>query len=168
MGDIMSLEAKQLYELQKGLDLKIIYKHDNANYEDTRNKRILALLVELSELANETRCFKYWSLKDPSSKEVIFEEYVDGIHFLLSLGFYFDEQPEDIEVKVLNKELTEAFLDVYSLFAKMLTDNTYNTYLDCFKSYLGLGLLLGITMSELKDFYVLKNEKNHQRQENNY
>ncbi len=48
-------------------------------------KRDLALTIELAELANETRCFKYWSSKGPSEREVILEEFVDSIHFLLSL-----------------------------------------------------------------------------------
>ena len=44
----------------------------------------MALLVE-RELANETRSFKFWSTKGPSANEIILEEYVDSIHFLLSL-----------------------------------------------------------------------------------
>ena len=49
-------------------------------------RKMLALLVEIGELANETRCFKYWSNKPASEREVILEEYVDGLHFILSIG----------------------------------------------------------------------------------
>ena len=31
---------------------------------------ILALQVEIGELANETRCFKHWSNKGPSEKKL--------------------------------------------------------------------------------------------------
>jgi dimeric dUTPase (all-alpha-NTP-PPase superfamily) len=43
---------------QKKLDKEILTKF-NRNYENTLNERKLALLVELSELANEIRSFKY-------------------------------------------------------------------------------------------------------------
>ena len=47
-------------------------------------------LLNLRNLANETRCFKFWSTKGPSDDAVILEEYVDSIHFLLSLGIEKD------------------------------------------------------------------------------
>jgi hypothetical protein len=75
----------ELFSLQKGLDEEIHQKH-HVDLRETHYKRILALLVELGEFANETRCFKFWSLKPASEKGVILDEYADGMHFFLSLG----------------------------------------------------------------------------------
>jgi dimeric dUTPase (all-alpha-NTP-PPase superfamily) len=43
---------------QDELDREILLKHD-VNYGETFQERKLALLVELGELANEIRSFKY-------------------------------------------------------------------------------------------------------------
>ena len=53
----MQINLEELYSLQKELDLEIAKNH-NVTYESTSDKRLLALLVELGEFANETRCFK--------------------------------------------------------------------------------------------------------------
>ena len=59
--------------------------------------RIMALQVEVSELANATRCFKYWSRKPPENKERILSEYADIFHFLLSVGNTLEFTVEEIE-----------------------------------------------------------------------
>ena len=54
------MNVKKLCEMQKVLDDRIIKEHQLEDKNLEENK-ILALLVEISELANETRCFKHWS-----------------------------------------------------------------------------------------------------------
>ena len=83
MNDVIVLD--DLYPLQKELDEDSAQRH-NGSYESTKDKRLLALLVEFGEFANETRCFKYWSLKPMSEKEVVLDEYADAMHCFLSLG----------------------------------------------------------------------------------
>ena len=82
------MELMNLFTMQRDLDAYI--QKNNSVIENVFQKKGLALLVELAELANETRCFKFWSTKGPSEREVILEEYVDSIHFLLSLGIEKD------------------------------------------------------------------------------
>ena len=81
----MEINLETLFQEQFKLDKTIQEKHQ-VTYQDTLIKRILALLVELGECLNETRSFKFWSYKKPSPNEVILEEYVDALHFYLSLG----------------------------------------------------------------------------------
>ena len=76
------INLEKLYKLQAELDDEIARNH-NVSYASTHEKRLLALTVELGELANETRCFKYWSLKPASPKEIVMDEYADGIHEML-------------------------------------------------------------------------------------
>ena len=42
--------------------------------------------MEFGEFANATRCFKYWSNKPSEAQDIVLDEYVDGLHFFLSLG----------------------------------------------------------------------------------
>ena len=81
----MKIDLTDLYQAQRQLDEHIQTQH-GVDYRSTRSKRTLALLVEVGELINETRAFKFWSLKAPSEKPIIVDEYADGIHFFLSLG----------------------------------------------------------------------------------
>ena len=50
------IDLSNLYNKQAELDKRIAENH-HVSYETTRERRILALLVEIGEFANATRCF---------------------------------------------------------------------------------------------------------------
>ncbi len=155
-----------LYERQKQLDEYITANH-NLQTSDLINHKILALLVEVGELANETRCFKFWSSKAPSSKTVILEEYVDGLHFILSLGldlgFRFSLEQVGGEYSQL-----EAFLSVYSSIERFRNRLDNESYQQMFKEFLTLGETLGFNSEEIQKSYHKKNEVNFERQDQGY
>src|SRR5690606_1696390 len=106
------MNLKHLFELQAKLDERIYAEHPVQEGENRLAKKILALQVELGELANCWRGFKYWSNdQEPRTKAIDFalwvkngrevdeegkptncfknpllEEYVDCLHFILSIG----------------------------------------------------------------------------------
>lgn len=55
------MNLSKLFELQRQLDERIEREHPTKEGEDRLAKKILALQVELGELANCWRGFKYWS-----------------------------------------------------------------------------------------------------------
>ena len=159
--NLLDLSIKQI-----DLDSYIHRLHD-VNYETTRVRRLLAFLVELGELANETRCFKFWSLKGPSPDDVVFEEYVDGIHFLLSLGHAIKyDYHKEMEVIVLDCDLTDYFLKVYNLASNF--DYSDAHFEELFGTFLGLGVKLGMDFNKLCEVYLKKWKINVERQENKY
>ncbi|MFC3883184.1 dUTP diphosphatase [Bacillus songklensis] len=162
------MNYEQLFEMQKQLDQHIEEKHD-LQQERLIERKILALLVEVGELANETRCFKFWSVKPPAAKETILEEYVDGIHFLLSLGLELDV-PEHTSIPTAKTDstLTNQFLKVYECISHFRTNMSQDTYINMFSQYLILGELLGFSPEDMKQAYMVKNEINFQRQEQGY
>ena len=103
------MNLQKLFEMQAALDA-FIEKTQNIT-QDVFYEKGLALLVELGELANETRCFKFWSTKGPSAREVILEEFVDSIHFMLSLGLMRDLQFEEWQMVEDKADLTQIFID---------------------------------------------------------
>src|SRR5699024_7652437 len=114
---------KLLFEKQVELDAYITNNHDLSG-SDLFEKKILALFVELGELANETRCFKFWSMKERNSNSVILEEYVDNIHFLLSLGLEKELTFNEIEyekINVIETNHINTILYYYSILNKVLT-----------------------------------------------
>jgi dimeric dUTPase (all-alpha-NTP-PPase superfamily) len=163
------MQLEKLFRMQRGLDQHIEEKHELQN-EDLFDRKVLALLVELGELANETRCFKFWSIKPSSEKSVILEEYVDGIHFILSLGIECGFQNLDytFEVKHSIESTTEQFLLIYQQVSKFKDSKNDLDFQTLLTSYLQLGTLLGISYEEMEKAYFAKNEVNYQRQQNNY
>ncbi|MFN7250705.1 MAG: dUTP diphosphatase [Anaerobacillus sp.] len=161
------MNFKQMFQMQKELDERIRNEHKlmNVNLID---EKILAFQVELGELANETRCFKYWSLKQASPKEVILEEYVDGIHFLLSIGI--DLQTVDISVEDQENEgnLTKQFSMIYEQSSQLARTKVKKEFIELFQQYWFLGTLLNFTSTEIEAAYIGKNEVNHQRQNQGY
>ena len=163
----MLCELTDLYKNQKELDLEIAKNH-NITYQSTRNKRTLALFVELGEFANATRTFKYWSNKGPESKERVLDEFADGLHFILSLGIDQGFEVDSIEVEDDENSLTNTLLKTYELTSIFYSCQTLSNYLSVFISYLRCLFKLGFTWQEARDAYYLKLQENHVRQETNY
>lgn len=163
----MRVNLNSLYPLQEELDEEIHSLH-HESYETTFDKRVLSVLVELGEFANETRCFKYWSLKGPSPKEVILDEYADGLHFLLSLGIAIGVKEFDEEVPSPSISLTEQLLLVYEETANFRKKKDRESYKVLMSHFLGMLPLLGYTESDAVEAYKKKLEVNHQRQKDHY
>ncbi|WNB93201.1 dUTP diphosphatase [Bacillus sp. NEB1478] len=164
------MNIQRLFSMQKELNNRIVKEHQ-LNNEDLYEKRRLAFLVELGELANETRCFKYWSTKSPSLKETILEEYVDGLHFVLSIGIDLEitdiQLPDEVKLqtKMDNIELTDVFLSLYQAGSKKLSINEFVLF---FEDFMGLGSKLKFSYEEIEAAYLEKNLVNHERQNSGY
>ncbi|WP_243291217.1 dUTP diphosphatase [Bacillus sp. FJAT-47783] len=157
-----------LFDMQRELDKRIEMKHELQN-ESLIERKLLALLVEIGELANETRCFKFWSLKPPSEKKIILEEYVDGLHFLLSIGIELNMTAVNIPSPEPSKEdLTTQFLMIYEDISRFKNNRSKEHYIQLFHRYLNLGVSLHFTMDDVYHAYVSKNEVNHERQNQGY
>ncbi|MYL34170.1 dUTPase [Pontibacillus yanchengensis] len=158
----------ELFQMQQQLDQRIEAEHGLED-ADLFSKKVLALLVELGELANETRCFKFWSLKPPKEQQVILEEYVDGLHFIMSLGLektlYYQGA---LDAQNGPSNTTEQFQKVFSGVHLFQESPTQAHYEQLFTAFLRLGITLGFSEVEIQEAYYKKNEVNHQRQEEGY
>lgn len=160
------MEFKELFEMQRQLDA-FIEQTQNID-RDVFKERGLALMIELAELANETRCFKFWSTKGPSEREVILEEFVDSIHFLLSLGLAkglsLDAWPE-IQMK---EDLTNWFLRTQEAILTFIQRPDEDSYRAVWQYYGVLAFNLGFSLDDITRAYIEKNEKNYERQRTGY
>ncbi|MEI4800001.1 dUTP diphosphatase [Bacillus sp. NPDC077411] len=163
------MDLLQLFKLQKELDDRITKEH-NLEPKKLLKEKMLALLVEIGELANETRCFKYWSNKPASERQVVLEEYVDGLHFILSIGIDLGIDKNFLFYKcaLTNKTQVEIFLDVYAKAIRFNEQPSITNYIELFTSYLRLGQALDFGQEEIEKAYLDKNEVNHQRQTEGY
>ncbi|GAA0333444.1 dUTP diphosphatase [Bacillus carboniphilus] len=164
------LNLNKLFQMQRDLD-QTIEEKNNLLTDDLFERKVFAFIVEMAELANETRCFKFWSQKGPSEKQVLLEEYVDGVHFLLSIGIEknFDSIEIDWEkVKKGTSSLTTHFLKINEDVLQYRSAPTIETYSQLCYSYFELAHLLNFTLQEVEQAYLKKNEINYQRQESGY
>lgn len=161
------MNLKKLYELQKNLDDRIREQH-NLQGVSLLSKKTLALNVEVGELANETRCFKYWSDKKPAGTEKILEEYVDCLHFILAIGIEKEYDDTFIELKGTDYDITEQFLTIYIDINDFMVCSSKDHYITLFEDFLSLGKTLGFSEEEIEDAYVKKDIINHKRQDEGY
>lgn len=181
------MELTTIFEVQRKLDAKIERKHPVQPGEDRLAKRILALQVELGECANEWRGFKFWSERNKpiirASNPIehgnpMLEEYVDCLHFVLSIGNSLKIKAEKLEQHIKSKhmsDLTDQFMwtnkklvDLYEDNRDMNLESSEYYYLCLFNAMLGLGEMLGFTREQISDAYMSKNQINHERQANGY
>ncbi|MFP7447141.1 dUTP diphosphatase [Bacillus infantis] len=167
------MNLKKLFEVQKVLKDRIGY-----NEPDRFDKLVLALLVELGECANEWRGFKFWSkdqeprVKVPATgwgepyKNLLLEEYVDGLHFILELGI--DLRAKDPWQPSYEENITEQFRTLYFHISLIDFVSGHDHYEYTVSYYLGLGEMLGFTWEQIEQAYMDKNAVNHERQNNGY
>lgn len=163
------MNLTKLFNMQKSLD-RYIEEGNHLQHEDLFDRKILALLVEVGELANETRSFKFWSKKGPSEKTVILEEYVDGLHFILSIGLEKGlEQEMELDSKGIEVDtVTGQFLEVFESIQQFRQKKSLDAYKELFLQYITLGDMLGFSMEEVEQAYFNKNEVNYKRQQEGY
>lgn len=152
------MNLQKLFELQQALNDRIVAEH-NLKGDSLLPKQLLALHVELGELANETNCFKYWSNKGPSDKSIILEEYVDCLHFILTIGL--NKKYSDIEISSTPSEynLIDQFLNLYIDVNDLLIASSKDHYITLFEDFLSLGVTLGFSENDIEEAYLIKNSK---------
>lgn len=122
-------------------------------------KNKLELLVEIGELANETRYFKYWSNKKVDM-ELVKMEYADCI----IITFYF--------FNILNISLDEDFkkidnydnVDIFARLYKLASDFYYNSdkeiIKEIFVTIINLGYMIGFNNEDIINACMMKINKN--------
>jgi dimeric dUTPase (all-alpha-NTP-PPase superfamily) len=171
------------------LDEHIEREHPIQHGEDRLVKKILALMVELGELANEWRGFKFWSNdQEPRTRHVepdiehfdktrearwkesnpLLEEYVDCLHFILSIGLEMETEKEWGHSFKIGNSLISQFHALFSELSSLFYHNQMYNYQRAFDLLIGLGEMLGFTWEQIEEEYCRKNQINHQRQNQGY
>ena len=161
------MDWASLFKMQHKLDTYILENH-NLQGKNLLEEKLLALLVETGELANETRCFKFWSNKPANDKQVILEEYVDNIHFILSIGLNKGYSFNSGEGAVAPDSLTVLFNQVFADVLAFREDPSESRYHKLFADYLVLGQKLGFSEADVQQAYYEKNKINFTRQDEGY
>lgn len=165
---ILKINFKNISDQQKILDQYILKKSNFKNNQEIFNKKIIAIFVELSEFANELRFFKYWSKKEQSKKEIILDEFVDIIHFLISIANDLKYDDWDIEIKEENKEIEIIYLEIINLILILQKEQEKKILKEIFVKLLQIAIYYDFKIEEIFNSYQLKNQINFTRQDTNY
>ena len=173
------MDLNKLYEKQAELDKHILEKHNiKMSKEELLDNTTLALLVELGELANTTRCFKHWSTKGSMAKDIILDELADVWHFYLSIGNQISKFLTPLTIiethHLLGKpdyNMIDTFLGIYNNTSVLVYGDPKGrgkTYGATGLLLLHLADLLGFTDKEVEQAYLKKHEENYKRQREGY
>ncbi|SDJ76792.1 dUTP diphosphatase [Salimicrobium halophilum] len=162
------MNLTELYEIQGGLDYHI-RDRKGLQDEDLMKEKVLALYVELGELANEWRRFKFWSEDQTPRRQKMLEEYADCFSFILSLGLEGVIPMEASETGAFEAEtITQQFNALFRQLSAFDDLKSKRNYIILFDLFRGLGKMLCFTEEEIETAYKTKNLENHLRQRNGY
>src|SRR5690606_10787731 len=155
-----------LFKKQKELD-KYIYEKNNVTAKEVFERKIVALLVELGELANELQFFKYWKENIKIDGQRAIEEYIDVIHFAIGLAVDLGVDEHEYS-KMEPRDLNKLFIGIANLATVLSTSKEKEHAKTLVNNIITLGYQLGLDEQTVIEAYNKKNEVNYQRQENGY
>lgn len=173
----LGIDWTDLLQKQKELDA-FVFKNKGVDYPRTSNKRLLSLVVELSELSNETKVFKFWSEKEWDEAKVL-SEYADVMHFILSIFQERSFSLDGIQVKepVVKKD-KEFLTDYFLMLHKQLGDTICLECSSCcdvqsemrtwVQKFIDLASYLGFTWDQVMRSFLEKRNVNWERQRTGY
>ena len=104
------------------------YEDNEPNYFE---KNCLSLITEIAEFLNETKCFKYWSIKNPD-KDKLKEEYADALIMTLSMFNYLNINLELVEHSKTSNIL-EIFNELFKDASNIMNKNILSVKKSVFK-----------------------------------
>lgn len=120
------------------------YEDNEPNYFE---KNCLSLITEIAEFLNETKCFKYWSIKNPD-KDKLKEEYADALIMTLSMFNYLNINLELVEHSKTSNIL-EIFNELFKDASNIMNKDTLSVK-KVFSNLIYISTLLNITEEEIK------------------
>src|SRR5690625_622974 len=190
------MNLSKLFPIQKKLDDRIV-KEKGLEGQDLLDEKILALQVELGELANEWRGFKFWS-EDQSpnitychacngygyfdstyqeacgychatgiQENPLLEEYVDTIHFAISIANDLGVHEHEY-LPTRYQDLNLAVIGITNLATIIVYSRKKDHIRSLLNNLITLGYQFGFTETDVKKAYDKKNAENYVRQKVGY
>lgn len=164
MGQI---KLDEYFAKQQMLDTNILQTKRLVLNDSITTKKLIAFKQEFGELLQRLpEVFKFWSNKKNALDYDTVEEWVDGFHFLLSIGLDlgYNKHVTVIETGKYD-ECTLQQLSVYMYNGYI---STLEDYQDLFEMYLTFIYKLGFGNEAIRQAYDNKNAENFKRQATGY
>ena len=118
------------------------------------NQKILAFLLDLGQVAEDSRCYLFWEKDEPIDHQQLLEDYLEGLTMLMSIGY-------ELRIdSIKNHSEIPSPTDIYSLFFKIYhsilkVQSHYSSedYQNTIDDYFTLGFQLNIQIEEILNSY---------------
>lgn len=155
----------EIYEENKRLDDIFI-----SRYQDDKElvkKNGIEFLVEMGEFVNETKCFKYWTVKKPD-KEKVLDEFADCITILLTFFHYLEVDLDNIGNHDSSDSVLKVINNTYLLGTELFDNSSEELVKKIFANLLYISELLGLKEEEVVDATFKKLKIVEERLNSNY
>ncbi len=99
----------------------------------------------------------------------LLEEYVDCLHFILSIGLELKLDTEDwIFEGITYHSIITQFIALNEMVSELFRNPFATKFLEVVETFIGLGEMLEFEWEQVEQAYYEKNEINHNRQANGY
>lgn len=142
----MDLELwKKVYK--KNVELDDVFYQKYENEPKMYEKNCVEFMVEFGEFLNETKCFKYWSIKGPKLDEML-EEFADVFTMLL---YFYNESDSELNLINIDKndDLYYLINEVYYLGTRLQRTITKELLDNIFSKLLSIANILKIEEIEI-------------------
>ncbi len=119
MGVIMNKNWNRIYKNNIRLDNIFIEKYKDTT--DYYKKNSIEFLVELGEFVNETKCFKYWTVKTPDMEKVL-DEFADAITMILYFFNVLKLDLDDIQEHYDSNNILDVINNTYLLGTNLISN----------------------------------------------
>lgn len=150
-----------IYEENKKLDASFGSKYGDG--EEIFRKNVLALLVELGEYAQETRCFKYWSIKGMNEKDIVLEELADCILLCLYFCNHLNIDIRKYSINSKETDINKMFIHLFRETSMLEHDSNEERVMHILTDIIKSGYILGFSDDDIIDHCLRKIEKNFKR-----
>ena len=144
------------YQKNKKLDEEFNSKYQE-NEPEFYEKNCIELLVEIGEFINETKCFKYWSIKSPN-KEKMLEELADCLNMIFYFYGLLNLDITDFTNTKIEKNRLKQINHIYNLSTNLFNNLNEQDIKNIFVNLLDFAYSLDIQEEELLE----KLEEKHQ------
>ncbi|MDD5794184.1 MAG: dUTP diphosphatase [Clostridiales bacterium] len=146
------MNISSLFKIQENNDNKLTIDPTLSEYKLFARKH-LQIHIELSALANSTKCYKYWIDDDEySDNDLILKNYIACLKQILSLGIkngYNDIN--EISIVPSDECLSEQFLSLYIDVNDLIISPSRDHFLTLLEDFLSLSISLNLTEQSIEN-----------------
>ena len=159
-------KLRKIYQRNKELDHIFMKKYEEKEPQYFE-KNCIEFLVEFGEFVNETKCFKYWSIKKPKMEDV-YEELADCITMILTMYYVLKMDITDLKEHHKSTNVLEVINYIYSQGSNLMTKINEDLVKDILANLFYLAELLELDKEEIYRVLTYKQDKVEERLNSDY
>ena len=148
---------KEVYITESKIDDIFSNRYGDISHGEVFNKNCIELLVELGEFINETKCFKYWSVKKPN-KELLLDELADVLKMTMTFLHVINKEIKEYEVEEIKCDLMTLINNTYVMATEIMNNISEELIDNIFKNLLGIAYKLELNKKEIIDAIIKKQQ----------